>query len=145
MAAVQTTYPFRHARWVKGMVLNSEPHVIVTRSAEDVEGINFGEVCVQGTLDDQVVDSEITVPYVGFAVLDITQPTGKYEQYANVNVIKKGVIVVQASLAVKAGDPVAFVPATGVLTNVLTSNTQVPNATWETSTTGAGLAAIRLS
>jgi hypothetical protein len=32
--------------------------------------------------------------------------------------MKKGVIVVQASVAVAVGDPVYYVPATGVLTNV---------------------------
>jgi hypothetical protein len=36
---------------------------------------------VQGTADNQVVDSEATVKFTGIAVLDTTQPTGKYEQY----------------------------------------------------------------
>ncbi len=56
MPAVQTTYAAQHARWVEGMVLNMEPNVIVTRLAEDVEGIGFGKVGVQGTADNQVVD-----------------------------------------------------------------------------------------
>lgn len=144
MPAVQTTYAAQHARWVEGMVLNMEPNVIVTRLAEDVEGIGFGKVGVQGTADNQVVDSEATVKFVGIAVLDTTRPTGKYEQYDNVALMKKGVIVVQASVAVAVGDPVYYVPATGVLTNVSTSNTLIANAQWDTSTAGAGLAALRL-
>jgi hypothetical protein len=144
MPAVQSAYSAQHARWIEGMVLNMEPNVIVSRECEDVEGIAFGKVGVQGTLDHQVVDSEATVKFVGIAVLDATQPTGKYEQYATAALMKKGVIVVQASVAVAVGDPVYYVPATGVLTNVSTSNTLIAGAQWDTSTAGAGLAALRL-
>ncbi|RWB31841.1 MAG: DUF2190 domain-containing protein [Mesorhizobium sp.] len=144
MPAIQTTYNAQHARWIEGMVLNMEPSVVVSRLCEDVEGIGFGKVAVQGTADNQVVDAEITVKFVGIAVLDETQPTGKYEQYATAAIMKKGVIVVQASVAVAVGDPVYYVPATGVLTNVATSNTLIVGAQWDTSTAGAGLAALRL-
>ena len=144
MPAIQTTYSATHARWIEGMNLNMEPSVVVTRLAEDVEGIGFGKVCVQGTADNQVVDSEATAKFAGIAVLDTTRPSGKYDQYDNVAVMKKGVIVVQASVAVAVGDAVYFVPATGVLTNVSTGNTLIPNAQWDTSTAGAGLAALRL-
>jgi hypothetical protein len=144
MPAVQTNYAAQHARWVEGMVLNMEPHVIVTRVAEDAEGVGFGKVCVQGTADNQVVDSEATAKFVGIAVLDITRETGKYERYENVAVMKKGVIVVQASEAVAVGDPVYYTPATGVLSKTSTSNTLIAGAQWDTSTGGAGLAALRL-
>lgn len=144
MPAIQTTYAATHARWVEGMVLDMEPNVIVTRVAEDAEGISFGKVCVQGTADNQVVDSEATAKFAGIAVLDTTQPTGKYEQYANVGVMKKGVIVVSVSEAVAVGDPVYYTPATGVLSKTSTSNTLIANAQWDTSTSGAGLAALRL-
>ncbi|MDX0408381.1 DUF2190 family protein [Sinorhizobium medicae] len=144
MPAIQTTYSATHARWIEGMNLNMEPSVVVTRLAEDVEGVGFGKVCVQGTADNQVVDSEATAKFAGIAVLDTTRPSGKYDQYDNVSVMKKGVIVVQASVAVAVGDAVYYVPATGVLTNVSTGNTLIPNAQWDTSTAGAGLAALRL-
>lgn len=144
MPAIQTTYSATHARWIEGMNLNMEPSVVVTRLAEDVEGIGFGKVCVQGTADNQVVDSEATAKFAGVAVLDTTRPSGKYDQYDNVAVMKKGVIVVQASVAVAVGDAVYYVPTTGVLTNVSTGNTLIPNAQWDTSTAGAGLAALRL-
>lgn len=144
MPAIQTNYTATHARWVEGMVLNMEPNVIVTRVAEDVEGIGFGKVGVQGTLDNQVVDSEATAKFTGIAVLDTTQPTGKYEQYSNVALMKKGVIVVQASEAVAVGDPVYYTPATGVLSKTSTSNTLIAGAQWDTSTSGAALAVLRL-
>lgn len=144
MPAIQTTYNAQHARWIEGMVLNMEPSVVVSRLCEDVEGIGFGKVAVQGTADNQVVDSEATVKFCGIAVLDETQPTGKYEQYATAAIMKKGVIVVQASVAVAVGDPVYYVPATGVLTNSSSGNTLIANAQWDSSTSGAGLAALRL-
>lgn len=145
MPSIQTNYAATHARWLKGMVLNMEPSDVVTRLAEDAEGIGFGEVCVKGTLDNQVVDSEVTVPFVGIAVLDSTRPNNKYDQFDNVAVMKRGVIVVQASEAVAVGDPVYFTPATGALSKTATSNTLIAGAIWETSTTGAGLAAVRLN
>ena len=144
MGSVQTTYSAQHARWVEGMVLNMEPSVIVSRECEDVEGLGFGKVGVQGTLDHQVVDSEITVKFVGIAVLDTTRPTGKYEQYETAALMKKGVIVCQASEAVAVGDPVYYTPATGVLSKTSAGNTLIANAQWDTSTSGAGLAAVRL-
>lgn len=144
MAAIQTTYAATHAQWVEGMIPNMEPNDIVTRLAEDVEGIGFGKVCVQGTADNQVVDSEATVKFVGIAVLDPSRLTGKYEQYENVAVLKKGVIVVTASEAVAPGDPVYYTPATGVLSKTSTSNTLIANATWETSRNSANLAVLRL-
>ncbi|NQE62947.1 capsid cement protein [Caulobacter sp. RHG1] len=144
MPAVQTTYSMTHAKWVEGMIPNSEPCVVVSRLAEDVEGIGFGKVCVQGTADNQVVDSEATVKFVGIAVLDPTKDGDKYSQYDTVAVIKKGPVVVTASVAVAVGDPVYYVPASGVLTNVATSNTLIAGAQWDTSTSGAALAVLRL-
>lgn len=146
MPAVQTTYGMTHARWVEGMILNSEPHVIVTGIAEDVEGIGFGKVCVQGSVDQAVTDAEVGAKFVGIAVMDTTKPNDTYAQYDNVNVMRKGVIVVMASVAVAKEDPVYFVPATGVLTNVVGGgNTLIADATWDTATAGAGLAALRLA
>lgn len=144
MPAVQTSYSATHARWVEGMVLNSEPCVVVSRIAEDAEGIGFGKVCVQGTADNQVVDSEATAKFAGISVLDVTKDGDTYAQYDTVAVMKKGVIVVSASEAVAVGDPVYYTPATGVLSKTSISNTLIPNAQWDTSTAGAGLAALRL-
>lgn len=145
MPTIQSTYNATHARWYEGMVLNQEPADIVTRVAEDVEGIGFGKVAVQGTADNQVVDSEATVKFVGIAVADPGQPADIYAQYANVAVMKRGVIVVQASEAVAVGDPVYYTPASGVLSKTSTSNTLIAGAQWDTSTSGAGLAALRLN
>lgn len=145
MPPLQTTYPATHAVAIEGMRANMEPFVTVSRIVEDAEGIGFGKVCVQGDADNTVTDAEASKKFEGIAVLDPTQPADTYAQFATVAVMKKGVIWVQASVAVLKGDPVYFVPATGVLTNVSTSNTQIANATWDSSTSGAGLAKLRLA
>lgn len=145
MPPIQEVYNATHARWVEGMVLNSEPCVVVSRIVEGADGLGFGKVAVQGTGDKQVRDSEAGRLYVGIAVLDVTQDFDTYAEFATAAIMKKGVIVVQASVAVEVGGPVYFVPATGVFTDVATDNTLIPNAQWETSTTAAGLAAVRLN
>lgn len=147
MATIQSTYSSTHARWFEGMVLNQEPADIVSRIAEDAEGVGFGKVCVQGTLEKQVVDSEATAKFVGISVADPGQPADTYAQYATVAVMKKGVIVVSAGAAVAIGDPVYYVPATGVLTNTDNSsaNTLIAGAIWETARDSNNLAAVRLN
>lgn len=144
MPDMQTTFNPVHARWVEGMVLNQEPATIISREVETVAGIGFGKVAQRGAGDHQIKVSAASPKFLGITVLDATKIDGKYNQFDTVAVMTKGVIVVQASVAVAQGDPVYFVPATGVFTNVATSNVQIPNAAWDTSTTGAGLAAVRL-
>lgn len=148
MPAIQTTYAAQHARWVEGMVLNSEPGVIISREVQTAAGIGFGKVAIRGTGDHQIAISAAGGKYLGLTVMDTTQAgavVDVYPQYATAAVMTKGVIVAQASVAVAAGDAVYFVPTTGVLTNVASGNTIIPNAQWDTATTGAGLAAIRLA
>ncbi len=145
MPEVQSTFNAAHARWVEGMVLNSEPCVVVSREVETVAGIGFGKIAQRGTGDHQIKVSAASPKYLGITVLDPSKMGDTYAQYDTAAIITKGVIVVQASVAVAAGDDVYFVPATGVFTNVSTSNVQIPNAKWDTSTAGAGLAAIRLA
>jgi hypothetical protein len=145
MPTIQSTFSATHARWFEGMVLTQEPADIVSRIAEDVEGIGFGKVCVQGTGEKQVVDSEITVPFVGISVADPGQPADTFAQYATVPVMKKGVIVVLAGEAVAPGDPVYYVPATGVLNKTASGNTLIAGAAWESARDGNNLAALRLN
>lgn len=83
---------------------------------------------------------------LGITLLDSSQLQDSYAQYATAVVRTKGVVVVQASVAVNQGDFVYFVPSTGALTNVSNAgaNVAIPLARWETTTSGAGLAAVRL-
>lgn len=145
MPEIQSTFTATHARWVEGMVLNSEPAVIVSREVETAAGIGFGKVAQRGTGDHQIKISAASPKYLGITVLDPTKFGDTYAQYDTAAIMIKGVIVVTASVAVATGDAVYFVPATGVLTNVSTSNQLISNAQWDTSTAAAGLAALRLA
>ena len=60
-----------------------------------------------------------------------------------VGVVTKGVVWVNATVAVSPGQP-AFFTAAGLLTTVATGNTAIVGALWESATTGAGLAKLRL-
>lgn len=144
MPAVQTTYTATMAAGLEGMVVNSEPEVVISRLVEGAAGIGFGKVAVQGTADNQIKPSAASTKYRGITVLDPVRPSDKYDQYDTAAIMTKGVIWVQASVAVAVGDPVYYVPATGVFTNVSTSNTAIPNAIFDSSTAGAGLAKVRL-
>lgn len=144
MPNLQSAYSATHAAALEGMVANSEPSVIISKVAEDDEGIGFGKVAVQGALDNGVTDAEAGAVFRGITVADRGQMAEVYVKGATVPVMTKGVIWVMASVQVAVGEPVYFVPATGVLTNVSTNNTLIPNAIWESSTAGAALAKVRL-
>jgi hypothetical protein len=149
---IQTTYTQTIAPAYEGMIADSREQNILSMQLETAAGIGFGKVAVQGTADKQVRVSAagrafrgVTVSshFGGFSAgLQGTKDT--YDQYETIPVMDRGSIWVLASVAVAVGDPVYYVPATGVLTNVATGNTLIPNAKWESSTTGAGLAIIDL-
>ena len=141
--AIQTTYGTNIGPAFEGMIADSRDQEVESRSVETAAGIGFGKVVVKGTTDDQVRVSEAARAFVGITVAEHGQAADLYPQYSTCSVLRRGAIWVQASVAVATEDPVYFVPATGVLTNVATSNTALPDATWRTSTTGAGLAVVR--
>lgn len=145
-APVQTTYAQYHAPSFEGMIADSRDQSVESRIVETAAGIGFGKVCVKGTLDDQV-RTAVAAAFVGISVAtnmpaENFAPADLYPQYSNIPVLRKGAIWVTASVAVAVEDPVYFVPATGVLTNVVGANTIIPGGTWRTSTAGAGLAIL---
>lgn len=143
MDPLQSTYGTNQARWVKGMPLKMELSNRISRIAEGGT-IGFGVVAVRGTADNQCKVAEVDGKPLGITILDRTQLQDSYPEYSMVTIMTKGVVVGEADVAVAQGEPVYFVPATGVLTNVATGNIAIPNAVWDTSTQAAGLAAIRL-
>lgn len=147
---VQTAYATTLAPAYEGMIADSRDHEVVSKLVETAAGIGFGKVVVQGAADEQVRVSEAGRAFVGLSEAvhgaEINPNADLFPQYANIPVMRKGPMWVMASVAVSPQQPVYYVPATGVLTNVSNTgaNTLIPNATWETSTTGAGLAVVRL-
>jgi hypothetical protein len=148
-APLQTTYSQYHATAYEGMVADSRDQVVESRIVETAAGIGFGKVTVQGATDNQVRVAEVTRPFVGISIAtnflpETVLPADLYPQYSNIPILRKGPIWVTASVAVAPGDPVYYVPATGVLTNVVGANTLIVGASWRTSTTGAALAVLLL-
>jgi hypothetical protein len=143
MTPLQTTYGDRQARFVEGMIPDMRtPGQDRSLNVETVAGIGFGKAAFHGTADNQIIVANGTATFAGVTVLDQTQLQEGYPQYSTARVRTKGPVVVTASLAVNNGEPAYIVPATGVFTNVATSNTLVGK--WETSTTAAGLAVLNL-
>jgi hypothetical protein len=146
MPAVQTTYPTIHPVAYVGMVANSEPRDVITLVCT-VGAIAFGLPVMQGAGDNTCKPPAAASIYRGISIIDPTLAGATPDSYLvgdNVAVMTRGVVWVTASVAVAVGDAVYFVPATGVWTNVVGANQLVSNAIWDSSTTGAGLAQIRL-
>lgn len=151
MPAVQTTYNETMRQAVAGMIADMSPQTIVSRFVEGSAGLAFGAVAVQGTADNQVTKAAAGAAFVGIAVLDPTRitatPPASVDQYQEghmASILLQGTIWVTAGAAVKAGDAAYFVPATGVITNVATGNTAIPNARFDTSAASGALAKLRL-
>lgn len=157
--AVQTSYSENIRPAVAGMIANEEPAVIISRTIIDAAGVEFGKV-VQEASTDGSTDGQCTADldtadmdaykFIGITVRERSvrpETPNKFAQYESARIMRKGVIWVQASAAVTAGTDVTVTLATGALNSIAVGAGQVaiPNARWESSTTGAGLAKLRLS
>jgi hypothetical protein len=148
MPPLQTTYPATTPKAIEGMAANMEfvGGNVVSRVVEGVGGIGFGKVAIRGTADNQVKVSAAAGKFMGITLIDSAQEQDSYPQYATAQVLTQGVVWVVASVAVAAGDPAYFVPASGLLTNVSASNIAIPGGFFDSSTTGASqLAKLRLT
>ena len=149
--AVQTSYSENIGVAFPGMRANLVPETVITRTVKN-DTMPFGVVAVQaeGDFEATTIPNLATADpggYVGISVrdqsVDPNEPN-EYAERANANIMTKGTVWVNAYETVDAGDPVYFVTATGLLGKTSASSTLIPNARWETSRTGAGLAMIRL-
>lgn len=147
MPTLQSTYSERMPRAYAGMIADARPRTICSRTVETAAGIGFGVVAVQGTAEGQIRLSFAGGKYVGITQADPTLYASNpdvYPQYEVAAVMQKGAIWVVSSVAMAPGDLVYFVPATGVITNVSSSNTLIPNAVAETVSTIGGLVRLYL-
>ncbi len=150
MPAVQTAYSATLPPGTPGLVANGEWVTnIVSRILDPAAtlAINFGEAVVQGASERTVVSANGGAgAFRGVAVRNPTLPPGNADQYLagnTVAVMTKGVIWVQAAVAVTAGQP-AYLTAAGGLTGVASGNTALAGAVWDSTVTAAGPAKLRL-
>ena len=151
MPAVQTSYPMFQSPAYLGMMANGEWVTNVISRVVDPAAtvpVNFGDPVLQGASEQTVVSANGgTGVFRGIAIRDATLPPTANDQYAatmTVGVVTKGVVWVNATVAVSPGQP-AFFTAAGLLTTVATGNTAIAGALWESATTGVGLAKLRLA
>lgn len=152
---IQTTYNERIDAARVGQIVNEEPSVLISRTVEDVAGIGFGKAVMQGSEDDFcTADLDETGNIVtAFSFLGITvrersvrpETPDVFAQHESARIMRKGVIWVMTAGAVDAGKQAYVSSATGGLDDASGGAfVAIPNSRWDTSTTGAGLAKLRL-
>ncbi|MCO5085146.1 MAG: DUF2190 domain-containing protein [Mesorhizobium sp.] len=156
--AVQTTYNETIDAARAGMIANEEPVVLISRTIIDAAGVGFGKVvqeaATDGSKDGQCTADIDTADMDAYKFLGITvrersvrpETPNKFAQYESARIMRRGVIWVEVAGAVKAGEDVTVTLASGVLgtAGVGAGVVAIPNARWESSTSGAGLAKLRL-
>jgi hypothetical protein len=145
--AVQTTFPDNISAAIAGLRGTMIPATLISRTVETVAGIAFGVAVARGTDDNgcKVFGSGDTA-ILGITVIDRSVNTAdKYSQYESASIMTKGPVWVMASVAVNDGDPVYVIPSTGAFAKTSASSAVlIANAVWDTTTTGAGLALVRM-
>ena len=128
---------------VAGSIATTENCDIKSRTVEDAAGIAFGLAVAQG-VDDKGIRAVKTgdTKFVGITALDLSSRDGaKFVQHESARILKKGVIWVEVTEAVNAGDDVAVDLATGKFNK---AGAKYPNARFETSAVAGGLAQVEL-
>ena len=128
---------------VAGSIATTENRDVKSRTVEDAAGIAFGLAVAQG-VNDKGIRAVTTgdTKFVGITALDLSsRDDSKFLQYESARILKKGVIWVEVTEAVNAGDDVAVDLATGKFNK---SGTKYPNARFETSAVAGGLAQVEL-
>ena len=128
---------------VAGSIATTENRDIKSRTVEDAAGIAFGLAVAQGANDKGIRAVKTgDTKFVGITALDLSsRDDAKFVQYESARILKKGVIWVEVTEAVKAGDDVAVDLATGKFNK---SGAKYPNARFETSAVAGGLAQVEL-
>lgn len=145
MAVAQSTYAARQPQYVLGQIVNQELHNSVSRILEDTTA-GYGVAMFVGTGDKGVTATPGT-KFEGVTIRDVIIEGATADTFydgATLSLCEKGVIVVQASVAVDRGAQ-AYVTDAGAWTDVATDNNIIPGAFFDESTSGAGLVALRIN
>lgn len=145
---MQTAYVGTFVKGVPGQIANEEKYNGLSRSVQTAAGIPFGAPVMRGTLDHTCALFATGGKFLGLAVKTIApehRATGQavildgYPINTTAGIMQEGVMYNFADLAVAAGDPVFWNPATGRYSNVVGSaNLAIPNGFFDTTSTAAG-------
>lgn len=150
MPNIQTSYGDTMRPAIAGMIADMSPRSLISRIVETAV-MGFGVVAVQGAGAKAVKPAAAGAAFIGITVMDPTivhvTPPGTVDAYPVGDValvMIQGTVWVVAGATVAAGDPAYFVPATGVITNVATNNTLIPNARFDTGAASGALVKLRM-
>ena len=154
MPSVQSSYSENIRAGVAGMRANQEPVVLISRNNAAAAAIGFGKVvqeaaAVGGATNDLNTVAMDADRYLGITMRErgttAENPDG-WGVGENMLIMRKGVMWVEVAGAVTKGTDVTVTLATGVLGSAAVGAgvVAIPRARWESSTSGAGLAKIRL-
>jgi len=134
MASMQKAYA--------GLVADQQTSVRLSRLAEDF--IHPGRVITQGSMDNKAIQGG-TGPVIGIAMADRTlspEQDGIYHYGNTVGYVSHPAIIwCAAQVAVTAGAPAAYDPATG---EINLAGTPIPNAIFDSSGAAGELVKLRL-
>lgn len=148
--ALQTNYPSNIPAGVAGAKATMAPATIVSGTVTGTVSIPFGAPVSRGAAQNSAIPYAAASGLWGLALLDRSiapsQPAvDAFVPNSDARIMTQGDAFVNASVAVTRGQPVYVTPA-GLWTNTDNSsaNELWEGATWETTTTAAGLAVIRI-
>lgn len=148
MTPIQTSYSERMRPAIAGMIANEEENNTISRTASAAAGVEFGVAVSRGANDSVCVAYATgSTVFLGFSVRERSvrpDTPNKFGQYESVRIMTMGVIWVNAKGAVTQGADVYINPTTGALGVSGSGLTQLPGCEWDSSTTGDGLARIRI-
>ena len=147
--AVQTTYTENMRPGLVGDLVNMEPSVLISRNVENAGGIEFGTAVARGASDNGAIAATTgTTAILGIAVRERSvrpETPNKFAQYDSARIATKGVVFVNASVAVNQGDPVYVTVATGAFVKASgAGNVQIAGAVYDSTVSAAGLVKVRL-
>ena len=144
MPPVQTNYTERHGVAQLGMIADTRFKSVRSFTYVGAADIPFGIALTRAASGDNEVDLGGTAfagIVVSTQVQDPNLATDGYASRESVGLLDIGSIWVAPIVAVVAGEPVAFDPATGEISN---AGTAIPGAEFETSANAGELARIRM-
>ncbi len=148
MPNVQSSYLDRTPIAFEGMIANTEPNVLISRTVEGA-AIGFGKVVKQGADDNGVAAAtDAADVYRGITTRDQSVDPALVDQYAvgeAATIITKGVVWVKAGATVAAGAAVYMIDADGRFTSSASGNLPIPNAVFDSSGAADELVRVRLN
>lgn len=146
MAVVQSTYGDRQPKYVLGMIVDQELHNSTSRILADATPIGYGRAVFATGGGKRVTATPAAGQFEGVTIRDVIVESATpdtFEQNDTMSLCEKGVIVVQAAVAVNRKEQ-AYVTAAGAWTNVSSGNTIIPNTFFDETIGAAGLVALRV-